>query len=149
MKKMYKLALALFLGISVGVSAQRQCGTMENLQMLIDNNPSIIEQMQAVEEHTRHVEEHGLAPRVVINIPTVFHIVYKNSTENISDAQIQSQLTVLNNDFRKLNSDASLIPSLFAGVAADMEFNFCMAQRTPSGAAFNGINPHYVVWFGQ
>ncbi|MFN5370913.1 MAG: M43 family zinc metalloprotease [Bacteroidia bacterium] len=140
MKKMYKLALALFLGISVGVSAQRQCGTMENLQMLIDNNPSIIEQMQAVEEHTRHVEEHGLAPRVVINIPTVFHIVYKNSTENISDAQIQSQLTVLNNDFRKLNSDASLIPSLFAGVAADMEFNFCMAQRTPSGAAFNGIN---------
>ncbi len=137
---MYKLALALFLGISVGANAQRQCGTMENLQMLIDNNPSIIEQMHAVEEHTRHVEEHGLAPRVVINIPTVFHIVYKNSTENISDAQIQSQLTVLNNDFRKLNSDASLTPSLFAGVAADMEFNFCLAQRTPSGAAFNGIN---------
>ena len=140
MKKMYKLALSLFLGISVGVSAQRQCGTMENLQMLIENNPSIIEQMHAVEEHTRHVEEHALAPRVVINIPTVFHIVYRNSTQNISDAQIQSQLAVMNNDFRKLNSDASLTPSLFAGVAVDMEFNFCMAQSTPTGAASNGIN---------
>jgi hypothetical protein len=96
--------------------------------------------MHAVEEHTRHVEEHALAPRVVINIPTVFHIVYRNSTQNISDAQIQSQLAVMNNDFRKLNSDASLTPSLFAGVAVDMEFNFCMAQRTPTGAASNGIN---------
>jgi hypothetical protein len=140
MKKMYKLAFSLFFGMSASLIAQRQCGTMENLQMLIDNNPAIIEQMNAVEEHTRHVEQHGTAPRAVITIPVVFHIVYKNSTENISDAQIQSQLNVMNNDFRKLNSDVSLTPSLFAGVAADMEFNFCMAQRTPSGASFNGIN---------
>ena len=140
MKKMYKLALSLFFGMSASLIAQRQCGTMENLQMLIDNNPAVIEQMHAVEEHTRHAEEHGLAPRAVVTIPVVFHIVYRNTTQNISDAQIQSQLNVMNNDFRKLNSDVSLTPSLFAGVAADMEFNFCMAQRTPSGASFNGIN---------
>ena len=77
MKKMYKLALSLFFGMSASLIAQRQCGTMENLQMLIDNNPAVIEQMHAVEEHTRHAEEHGLAPRAVVTIPVVFHIVYK------------------------------------------------------------------------
>lgn len=140
MKKIYVIALSLLMGISAGLQAQRQCGTMEHLHEVMQQNPLIEQKMHEIEEHTRQFETAGSSERVVINIPVVFHIVYRNSTQNISDAQIQSQLTVLNNDFRKLNADASLIPSTFTGVAADMEFNFCMAQRTPSGAAFNGIN---------
>lgn len=140
MKKIYVIALSLLMGISAGLQAQRQCGTMEHLHEVMQQNPLIEQKMHEIEEHTRRFETAGSSERVVVNIPVVFHIVYRNSTQNISDAQIQSQLTVLNNDFRKLNADASLIPSAFTGVAADMEFNFCMAQRTPSGAAFNGIN---------
>ena len=140
MKKIYVIALSLLMGISAGLQAQRQCGTMEHLHEVMQQNPLIEQKMHEIEEHTRRFETAGTSERVVVNIPVVFHIVYRNSTQNISDAQIQSQLTVLNNDFRKLNADASLIPSAFTGVAADMEFNFCMAQRTPSGAAFNGIN---------
>lgn len=140
MKKIYVIALSLLMGISAGLQAQRQCGTMEHLHDVMQQNPLIEQKMHEIEEHTRQFETAGSSERVVINIPVVFHIVYRNSTQNISDAQIQSQLDVLNNDFRKLNADASLIPSTFTGVAADMEFNFCMAQRTPSGAAFNGIN---------
>jgi hypothetical protein len=140
MKKIYLFVLSFGMGVAGTLQAQRQCGTMEHLHDALQQNPLIEQKMHEIEEHTRQFEAAGSSERVVINIPVVFHIVHRNSTQNISDAQIQSQLTVLNNDFRRLNSDASLVPSTFTGVAADMEFNFCMAQRTPSGAAFNGIN---------
>lgn len=63
----------------------------------------------------------------VITIPVYIHVVYSNSNENISDAQITSQMRVLNDDFRKANSDASNTPSEFAGVAADSEIEFTLA----------------------
>ncbi len=79
------------------------------------------------------------------------HVVYNTTTQNISDAQIQSQITVLNADYRKLNSDISSVPSAFTSLAADVEFEFCLAQRDPSGNATNGITrapilpPHLLV----
>lgn len=63
----------------------------------------------------------------VVNIPVYVHVVYSNSNENISDAQINSQIAVLNADFRRTNSDASNTPSAFAGVAADAEITFTLA----------------------
>ena len=41
----------------------------------------------------------------IVTIPVVVHVVYNNNTENISDAQVLSQITVLNDDFRRLNAD--------------------------------------------
>ena len=80
------------------------------------------------------------APAVVVTIPVVFHVLYKNTTQNISDAQINSQLTVLNNDYRKLNADFnSVVPAAFRPLAADVEIVFCKATRTPTGAASTGI----------
>lgn len=63
----------------------------------------------------------------VVNIPVYVHVVYSNSNENISDAQINSQIAVLNADFRRTNSDASNTPSAFASVAADSEITFTLA----------------------
>jgi hypothetical protein len=66
--------------------------------------------------------------------------LYKTSIQNISDAQINSQLTILNNDFRKLNSDFStVVPAAFQGLGADVEILFCKATRTPAGVASTGI----------
>ena len=42
----------------------------------------------------------------IITIPVVVHVVYYNSTENISTAQVQSQIDILNEDFRRLNMDS-------------------------------------------
>ena len=66
----------------------------------------------------------------VINIPVIVHVIYSNSSENISDAQINSQINVLNEDFRKTNSDAGQIPSEFSAIAADSEVSFTLAQIT-------------------
>jgi hypothetical protein len=69
----------------------------------------------------------------------VVHVIYNTAAENISDAQIQSQMDVLNEDFRRLNADASNTPSAFLSVAADSEIEFCLATLDPNGNATNGI----------
>ena len=56
-------------------------------------------------------------------------MVYSSSQQNISDQQIQSQIDVLNEDFRRLNQDASNTPFDFLPDAADMQIEFCLAKR--------------------
>jgi hypothetical protein len=88
---------------------------------------------------TQHYLQQPQGSRSVYTIPVVVHIVYKNSTENISFSQIQSQIDVLNRDFRKLNSDVGQTPSAWSGIAADVGIEFCLAQRDPSGNPTDGI----------
>jgi hypothetical protein len=80
-----------------------------------------------------------LSLRQVIKIPIVVHVVWKNDVENISDAQIQSQINVLNKDFRKLNTDFKNVPAGFKDLAADCEIEFCLASRDTLGKASTGI----------
>jgi hypothetical protein len=80
-----------------------------------------------------------LSTRQVIKIPVVVHVVWKNEAENISDAQIQSQIDVLNKDFRKLNADFKNVPSVFKDLAADCEIEFCLAQKDTLGKKTSGI----------
>jgi hypothetical protein len=76
----------------------------------------------------------------VIAIPVVVHVLYKNSAQNVSDAQIASQIAVLNNDFRKLNADFNtVVPSAFKPAGADLELAFCIATKKPDGSSTNGI----------
>ena len=75
----------------------------------------------------------------LIRIPVVVHVVYKTPAENISDAQIQSQIDVLNADFRRLNADAVHTPAPFAAVAADARIEFALAVRGPGCTPTDGI----------
>ncbi|MTI39459.1 zinc metalloprotease [Fulvivirga lutimaris] len=65
-----------------------------------------------------------------INIPVYVHVIYNNANENISEAQINSQIDVLNDDFNKTNNDISFVPSEFSGVTADAQINFTLAGVT-------------------
>ncbi len=150
MRKQFLLfALALLFAVGVQAQSGRTCSAMDVLEEQLANDPTLHSRMEAIERHTEEFIESGahLHDRVVVTIPVVFHVIHNGdavgSGENISDALIMAQLNQLNLDFRKLNSDASLIPSLFAGVAADAEVQFCLAQRTPAGAATTGINRVY------
>ena len=75
----------------------------------------------------------------VMTIPVVVHVVHKQPIENISDAQIYSQIEILNKDFRKLNSDAINIPDIWKSVAADTRIEFKLACIDPNGDKTNGI----------
>jgi len=148
MKKKLFLYLCLATLAFSNVAAQiteRNCGSMDNLARQLEQDPTMEQRMQAIERQTEEFVAAG-APtnRAVVTIPVVFHIIHNGdavgSNENISDALIMAQLDQLNKDFRRLNSDASSVPSIFQGVAADAEVQFCLAQRTPAGAATTGIN---------
>lgn len=76
---------------------------------------------------------------VIYTIPVVFHIIHNNGSENISDAQVQDALNILNRDYRKLNADTSAIVAAFQGDAADVEIRFVFATVAPNGACFSGI----------
>ena len=139
--KRFALCLLILAGLNTSSFAQvRNCGTMEYLQQQLQDNPEMELRQQFIERHTERVQQQ--AQRAVtgtITIPVVVHIVYKNGAENISDAQVQSQIDVLNEDFRRLNADAANTPSVFLGVAADAEIEFCLATVDPSGNPTSGI----------
>ena len=78
----------------------------------------------------------------VIVIPVHVIIVHNpgeaiGTGANLSVERIQSQIDVLNEDFIRLNSDASNTPSEFA--AADTEIEFCLAVVDENGNATDGI----------
>lgn len=82
-------------------------------------------------------------PNQVIIIPVVIHVLYNNQTQNISDQQILSQITALNNDYRRLNADRVNTPDVFKNVAADTRIEFCLAKVDPKGKATTGIVRKY------
>jgi hypothetical protein len=137
MKKIFTVLAAIALAVSNG-QAQRNCGSMEHLQQM-SNDPQVVERRTQIEAFTEEWVRNNGGDRALVTIPVVVHVVYNTATENISDAQIQSQITVLNADFRKLNSDASLVPSAFSSLAADANIEFCLASTDPTGASTTGI----------
>src|SRR5690606_3178178 len=78
------------------------------------------------------------------NIPVVVHVIHNGdalgSGENISDAQVLSQIAVLNKDFSATNTDFGNVPSVFQSVAADCDIQFCMATEDPTGNPTSGID---------
>ncbi|NNK81451.1 MAG: zinc metalloprotease, partial [Flavobacteriales bacterium] len=136
MKKVL-LAFGLMVGMVLSISAQRNCGSMEYLEQQKLNDSKIQEKMQEIELHTKDFIDHPTERVVngVVTIPVVVHVVYNNGSENISDAQVQSQIDVLNADFRRFNSDADGTWSQ----AEDSEIEFCLATVDPNGNATNGI----------
>lgn len=86
-------------------------------------------------------------------IPVVVHIIHNGEAvgtgTNISDAQVQSQINVLNQDFRRLNPDAFKTPGDFTGVAGSMSVEFVLAKRDPLGLFSGGIvrvNGGHTAW---
>lgn len=79
------------------------------------------------------------AQRNTYVIPVVFHIIHDNGVENISDAQVEDAIRVLNEDFNKLNSDWPNVKAEFLDRVADVGITFRLAQRDPQGNCTNGI----------
>ena len=143
MRQFFFVVIIMFFTFSI--SAQnRNCGTMDYLQQVRDNDPKIDVRMDKENQEIKQwISNNGKSHSTILTIPVVVHVLYKTANQNISDAQIQSQIDILNEDFRRNNSDASSVPSAFAGVAADSEIEFCLAVRDPNGNVTNGITRTY------
>ena len=120
----------------------RVCHTMGNLDRLMHEHPKMERNMALIERHTQEFVRERQASsanrsqsQLMVTIPVVFHVIYANETENISDAQIQSQLDILNEDFRRLNANQDDVWAQ----AADTQIEFCLASQDPDGNESNGI----------
>ena len=85
---------------------------------------------------------------IVYQIPVVFHIVYNTDAQNLSDDVIQSQLTALNEDFRRLNENAENTRDIFLPFAGDPEIEFYLATEDPNGNPTTGITHTYTTRSG-
>ncbi|MFN0201962.1 MAG: T9SS type A sorting domain-containing protein [Bacteroidia bacterium] len=118
----------------------RTCATMEYNQKKMENDPKFAEFQKNWTKKMEAISKNPSKTRgVVYVIPTVVHILYKNANEQLSMADVQSQIDILNKDFRKLNADASLIPAGFQPIAADFEIEFCLATKDPQGNPTTGV----------
>jgi hypothetical protein len=99
----------------------RQCASMDVLQQQLSEDPQLQSKMDEVERNIQTNEnlmKMGRLVNGVYEIPVWVNVLYRTTAENISQAQIQSQIDVLNEDFGGTNTDVSLVPSTFTGVKA-------------------------------
>lgn len=144
MKKIYvliALIYSLIVVLSATTQAQIRCKTPKLMQELINTSPELQEKVAASEQKIEDWTQTHKAAKMatVLTIPVVVHVLYRNGAQNISDAQIQLQLDILNSDYRKRNYDTTGIPAAFKSLSVDCEIDFCLAKRDPMGNPTNGI----------
>jgi Pregnancy-associated plasma protein-A len=121
---------------------RRQCGAMQEYERLLEEQPSFRVNQQRSEEFTARAISTGEASRVarrLIKIPVAVHVVYGRDRENISKSQINSQITVLNRDFRATNANVSKVPEAWKGLVLDAKIEFALATRDPDGKPTDGV----------
>lgn len=144
-------ASILLTTITPALFGQDRCGTVPYTKKLRDDH-KLEESDRQFEEWLKDKTDNRIitlgTEETTFRVPVVVHIIYSNNdgsfTNNgqrvvVSDEQILSQIKVLNDDFNRLNADASNTPAEFLPVAGSMNIEFVMAQRTPEGLSTNGI----------
>lgn len=144
----FQYFILVFLGTSpYPIPAQSPCLAGQWAERNAIRFPELAQERQRLQEKIEQAgAQHDAGPRTIVTIPVVVHVLYKEEQENISDEQIFSQFAVLNADFRRLNANAGTVPPPFAPFAADVEFEFCLAGRDPSGQPSNGITRRQTDW---
>lgn len=145
MKNLIFCTLAIFLSINLLYSQNEgfSCSSAERNRILEENNPLIKADREKLEIETQNHLNNPNKSDVLHIVPIVFHIIHKYGSENISKAQIEDQVRILNEDFRKLNNDTSSIVAAFKSIAADSKVEFRLAQKDPNGNCTEGITRVY------
>ena len=142
------------------VQGADKCHSMNNLAFRLENNPGLSKKMYDIEYNTRKAIAlkanakgkpgggsgggGGTTPTIytgAITIPVVINII-ESSPGKVTDAQINSQIAILNEDFNNNNSRTSGIPSEFAAAVADIDITFTRSAviRKTSSVSSWGTN---------
>ncbi len=128
--------------------AQERCGTVVYEKQLHQNHPTkeSSEQFEKwMSTQINQIAKGQSAQRTqsTYTIPVVVHIIHNGESIgtglNISDAQVLSQINVLNKDFSRTNTDQVNTPAIFQGVAGAFDVEFVLAKQDPDGLPTNGI----------
>lgn len=140
------LSLLFLLFATTYVIGQDRCGTIEYMklkeaQRQINEKNEVFERWLGERATKLKQKKSNQRTQATYQVPVVVHVIHngENDATNIPDAQIISQIRVLNADFNRTNSDAGLTPSDFVGVAGSMDIEFVLAKQDPNGLSTNGI----------
>jgi len=145
MKNSILIVAALAVSVFSAQAQNAHCGFDQQLEKMLAKDPSgmrtILQLNEQVAEAKRQQlagesERGGGGPRI---IPTVFHIIHQGGIENISMAQIEDQMRILNEDFLRLNADTINTRAEFLGVAANPNIEFRLAKLDPQGNCTDGV----------
>ena len=109
----------------------RQCGVQSATERLYEQDPNLRGRHRRIEDECQNLIAKGYAQRVwrkLSTIQVIVHVVSKTEEEDISDEQIESQIEVLNQDYRKTNADAGKVPDPWVSLAADPNITFNLAD---------------------
>lgn len=99
-----------------------KCASEELLDIEMRQSYKRAVEIDNIEKHTRQAK----LINGVITIPVVVNVLWRTTGENISLAQIQSQIDVLNEDFNLRNADTSKVPDYFKSLRANIGISFIL-----------------------
>lgn len=125
----------------MALPSRRTCGVQEVHARLLEQYPEYRARNLDNESRIRtFIREGRFTQRAgITTIPVVVHVVYQTDEQNVSDSQIASQLTVLNQDHRRKNADLPKLPGIWSSLAADARVEFRLADTDPLGIRGPGI----------
>ncbi len=130
----FSIAFAILFGFSsLALSQQHQCISEHHLEHNHDFSKQYQQKVDKILANKR--ENKSFDNLGNITIPIVVHVVYNTDQQNISDAQIESQIDVLNVAF---NMEAPWITGIYPQ-ATDTDIHFVLANVDPNGNSTNGI----------
>ena len=151
MKKLLAIAIFSFIAFTHTAKAQEKCLSEIMFQMDAKANPQLLQNRENLDKWIRKysdLKKAGAYKKVssgpaTFIIPTVVHVIHYGGPENISKAQIDDQMRILNEDYRRLNPDTTSTPIPFQSLGADVGVEFRLAQIDPNGNCTNGVTRHY------
>jgi hypothetical protein len=119
----------------------RKCATMEVYNRQAEAFPEYRRAQASIEDETNFLLEKTSSFRLSkqVVLPVVVHVIYHTDAENISDAQVKSQIEVLNKDYRANNTDKNDVPKVWKDLVADTSIEFKLANKDAEGKEINGV----------
>lgn len=117
----------------LGSVVQRGCASEEIRKNALQGSAELRQKYSELESRTEKFENDLKLGKVLsdgsVEIPVVVNVLYRTSSENLSDSRIAEQIAVLNADYAGSNSDAYKIPTEFQGVkSGDVKVKFRLAN---------------------
>lgn len=168
MKKITMMSLFLLFSLAIGYSQEAKqktvfgkpatnvspeglirCASTEYEHFLQENDPKRMTDAQFEAWLSPLIERYKNSPEYrsesggIITIPVVVHVIHSGqalgTAPNIQDGQVESQITVMNQDFRRMSGTPGFNSN---AVGADTMVQFALAKVDPNGNPTNGIVRH-------
>lgn len=155
MKRIFLTFAVLFTAVVLQAQQPvfRPCDTDIMWEKAILKDPGAAKRNELVREARKHFDQaktrmqiaahRSATGSLLFRIPVVFHVIHTYGSENISKAQIEDAMRIMNLSFQKLNPDTGMVIPLFQPIFANPEVEFVLASIAPDGSCTDGITRTY------